>query len=157
MQPLDKKKNIFAGPYKGLHGLAGPCSRLFFVFLNQAVRFLAENVASMLEMHYRAFCRLLNIDLTPPDKYLWNLSDIGYQIARRRNFFRNFDDVEGIPSPTLIFGDHFGPLLRQNGEMIPLGIRFPTESCGRLGHYISHMHWFGTMPFGMARPTSPKK
>ena len=59
-------------PYKGLLGLAGPCSRLFFVFLciiftvqqlcgPQAVRFLAENAASMLEMHYRAFCKLLNI------------------------------------------------------------------------------------------------
>ena len=115
----------FAGPYKGLLGLAGPCSRLFFVFLciiftvqqlcgPQAVRFLAENAASMLEMHYRAFCRLLNIDVMPPDKYLWNPSDMGYQITRRRNFFRNFDDVEGIPSPTLIFGDQFGPLLRQN-------------------------------------------
>ena len=78
-----------AGPYKGLLGLAGPCSRLFFVFLciiftvqqlcgPQAVRFLAENAASMLEMHYRAFCRLL------------------------------------------IFGDQFGPLLRQDGEVIPL-------------------------------------
>ena len=121
----------FAGPYKGLLGLAGPCSRLFFVFLciiftvqqlcgPQAVRFLAENAASMLEMHYRAFCRLLNIDVMPPDKYLWNPSDKGYQITRRRNFFRNFDDVEGIPSPTLIFGDQFGPLLRQNEEVIPL-------------------------------------
>ena len=98
----------FAGPYKGLLGLAGPCSRLFFVFLciiftvqqlcgPQAVRFLAENAASMLEMHYRAFCRLLNIDPTPSDKYLWNPSDFGYQITRRRNFFRNFDDVESIP------------------------------------------------------------
>ena len=121
----------FAGPYKGLLGLAGPCSRLFFVFLciiftvqqlcgPQAVRFLAENAASMLEMHYRAFCKLLNIDPTSPDKYLWNPSDFGYQITRRRNFFRNFDDVEEIPSPALVFGDHFGPLLRQNGEMIPL-------------------------------------
>ena len=121
----------FAGPYKGLLGLAGPCSRLFFVFLciiftvqqlcgPQAVRFLAENAASMLEMHYRAFCKLLNIDPTFPDKYLWNPVDFGYQITRRRNFFRNFDDVESIPSPTLVFGDHFGPLLRQNGEIIPL-------------------------------------
>ena len=83
------------------------------------MRFLAENAASMLEMHYRAFCRLLNIDAMPPDKYLWNPSDMGYQITRRRNFFRNFDDVEGIPSPTLIFGDLFGPLLRQNGELFP--------------------------------------
>ena len=121
----------FAGPHKGLLGLAGPCSRLFFVFLciiftvqqlcgPQAVRFLAENAASMLEMHYRAFCKLLNIDPMPPDKYLWNPSDFGYQITRRRNFFRNFDDVESIPSPTLVFGDHYGPLLRPNGDTIPL-------------------------------------
>ena len=58
----------FAGPHKGLLGLAGPCSRLFFVFLciiftvqqlcgPSAVRFVAENAASMLEMHYKAFCR----------------------------------------------------------------------------------------------------
>ena len=102
----------FAGPHKGLLGLAGPCSRLFFVFLciiftvqqlcsPSAVRFVAENAASMLEMHYKAFCRLLNIDLTPSDKYLWNLSDFGYQITRRRNFFRNFEDVESISFPTL--------------------------------------------------------
>ena len=121
----------FAGPHKGLLGLAGPCSRLFFVFLciiftvqqlcgPQAVRFLAENAASMLEMHYRAFCKLLNIDPMPPDKYLWNPSDFGYQITRRRNFFRNFDDVERIATPTSVFGDHFGPLLRPNGDMIPL-------------------------------------
>ena len=121
----------FAGPHKGLLGLAGPCSRLFFVFLciiftvqqlcgPQAVRFLAENAASMLEMHYRAFCKLLNIDPMPPDKYLWNPSNFGYQVTRRRNFFRNFDDVESIPSPTLVFGDHYGPLLRPNGDTIPL-------------------------------------
>ena len=98
-----QKKIIFAGPYKGLHGLAGPCSRLFFVFL--CIIFTVQQLCG---------------PQAPPDKYLWNPSDIGYQIARRRNFFRNFDDVEGIPSPTLIFGDHFGPLLRQDGEMIPL-------------------------------------
>ena len=120
----------FAGPHKGLLGLAGPCSRLFFVFLcvmftvqqlcgPQAVRFLAENAASMLEMHYKAFCKLLNIDPMPPDKYLWNPSNFGYQVTRRRNFFRNFEDVESIPSPTLVFGDRYGPLLRPNGDTIP--------------------------------------
>ena len=74
----------------------------------------------MLEMHYRAFCKLLNIDPMPPDKYLWNPSAFGYQITRRRNFFRNFEDVERIATPTSVFGDHFGPLLRPNGDTIPL-------------------------------------
>ena len=94
----------FAGPHKGPLGF----------------RFLAENAASMLEMHYRAFCKLLNIDPMPPDKYLWNPSNFGYQVTRRRNFFRNFDDVESTPSPTLVFGDQYGPLLRPNGDTIPL-------------------------------------
>ena len=161
----------FAGPYKGLLGLAGPCSRLFFVFLciiftvqqlcgPQAVRFLAENAASMLEMHYRAFCRLLNIDLTPSDKYLWNPSDFGYQITRRRNFFRNFDDVESIPSTTLVFGTQFGPLLG-NDPSCPItsyqGRASQWSHTGILDTILSHTHLFGTMIFGMARLTLPKK
>ena len=103
----------FAGPYKGL--LAGTLAvtyvvRLIFRLLVhhfsrysnyvvlKAVRFLAENAASMLEMHYRAFCKLLNIDSDVTlTSTLWNPSDFGYQITRRRNFFRNFDDVEEIP------------------------------------------------------------
>ena len=128
----------FAGPHKGLLGLAGPSSRLFFIFLciiftvqqlcgPQAVRFLAENAASMLDIHYRAFCKLLNIDPEPPDKYLWNPYNFGYQITRRRNFFRNFDDVESILSPTLVFGDDYGPLLRQNGDIIPLAPLLTTR------------------------------
>ena len=126
----------------------------------QAVRCLAENAASMLEMHYSAFCRLLSIDPTLPDKYLWNPSDFGYQITRRRNFFRNYDDFESIHSPTLVCGDHFGPLLRQNGETVPFalllrGTRFPMESYEPLGHYINLMRWSGTMIFGMARLTLP--
>ena len=121
----------FAGPHKGLLGLAGPSSRLFFILLcviftvqqlcgPQAVRFLAENAASMLGIHYQAFCRLLNIEPDPPDKYLWNPSDFGYPITRRRNFFRNFDDVESIVSPAPVFDDHFGPLLKPNGDLVPL-------------------------------------
>ena len=54
----------FAGPHKGLLGLAGPCSRLFFVFLciiftvqqlcgPSVVRFVAENAASIM-MHYKS-------------------------------------------------------------------------------------------------------
>ena len=48
----------FAGPYKDLLRLAGTCSRYF--------------------LSYRAFYRLLNIDLMLPDKHLWSPSDFGY-------------------------------------------------------------------------------
>ena len=121
----------FAGPLQGLLGLAGPSSRLFFILLciiftvqqlcgPQVVRFLVENAASMLGIHYHAFCKLLNIEPEPPDQYLWNPCDFGYQITRRRNFFRNFGDAQSIPSPTPVFGDERGPLLRPNGDPIPL-------------------------------------
>ena len=52
----------FAGPWRGLLGLIGPSSRLFFVLLcvisamqrlvgPTAVRYLVENAASMLQIH----------------------------------------------------------------------------------------------------------
>ena len=62
----------FAGPWRGLLGLIGPGSRLFFVLLcvissmqrlvgPTAVRYLVENAASMLQIHLDAFCQLLRI------------------------------------------------------------------------------------------------
>ena len=95
----------FAGPLRGLLGLIGPSSRLFFVLLcvistmqqlvfPAAVRYLVENGASMQQIHLDAFCRLLRL---PPDqhgRYVWDPCDFGFQITRRRNYFRNFDDVE---------------------------------------------------------------
>ena len=58
----------FAGPWRGLLGLIGPSSRLFFVLLcvissmqrlvgPAAVRYLVENAASMLQIHLDAFCQ----------------------------------------------------------------------------------------------------
>ena len=129
----------FAGPHKRLLGLAGPNSRLFFVFLcvifaiqqlcgPGAVRFLAENAASMLEFHYLAFCKLLNINPEPSDGYLWNPASIGYEITRRRNFFRNFNDCERITSPTRVFGKEYGPLIKRTGELIPLAPLLRTRA-----------------------------
>ena len=152
---MDLHAKTFAGLYKGLLDLAGPCSRLFFVFVciiftvqqlcgPQAVRFLAENAASMLEMHYSAFCRLLSIDPTLPDKYLWNPSDFGYQITRRRNFFRNYDDFESIHSTTLVFGEPLWPAVKAEWGNCPFapcfepGTRFPIESYAPWTLYQSH-------------------
>ena len=117
----------FAGAHKGLLGLAGPSSRLFFILLcvsfavqqacgPQAVRFSVENAASMLDIHYKAFCKLLNIAPMPPEKYLWNPYDFGYQITRKRNFFRNFESIRARSS---FFGKSYGPLLRENGDWTP--------------------------------------
>ena len=97
----------------------------------------------------------------PPDKYLWNPSNCGYQVTRRRNFFRNFDDVESIPSPTLVFGDQYGPLLRPNGNTIPLAPLLRTRDT--LPHGIIRASWTLCQPHalvwdmltGMERVTSP--
>ena len=62
----------FAGPFRGLLGLVGKNSRLFFVLLGviramqdlattNNVRFLVENAGSMGDVHYQAFCKLLGI------------------------------------------------------------------------------------------------
>ena len=93
----------FAGPWRGLLGLIGPSSRLFFVLLcvisamqrlvgPTAVRYLVENAASMLQIHLDAFCQLLR---------------------------RNFDDIEEIGIPTRVFESEVGPLIDQAGKCIP--------------------------------------
>ena len=99
-----------------------------------------------LDIHYRAFCKLLNIDPKPPDKHLWNPFNFGYQITRRRNFFRNFDDVQNILSPTLVLETTMA-LLKPSGGVIPLA---PL-----LGLCTSHMRWSGTLLTGMERIRLP--
>ncbi len=137
----------FAGPLRGLLGLIGPSSRLFFVLLcviytmqqlvgPAAVRYLVENAASMLQIHLDAFCRLLGL---PPDqhgRYVWDPCDFGFQITRRRNYFRNFDDIEDSEFPTQVFGQEFGPLIDQYGNNIPFAPLLRTRE---------------TLPYGMIR------
>ena len=137
----------FAGPLRGLLGLIGPSSRLFFVLLcvistmqqlvgPAAVRYLVENAASMQQIHLGAFCRLLRL---PPDqhgRYVWGPCDFGFQITRRRNYFRNFDDVEEIELPAQVFGQEFGPLVDQSGNNIPFAPLLRTRE---------------TLPYGIIR------
>ena len=63
-----------AGTMKGVLGLTGMSSRLFFILLcviytvqvevgPAAVRFLVENAGSMQKMHLEAFCKLLSLPL----------------------------------------------------------------------------------------------
>ena len=137
----------FAGPLRGLLGLIGPSIRLFFVLLcvistmqqlvgPAAVRYLVENAASMQQIHLDAFCRLLRL---PPDqhgRYVWDPCDFGFQITRRRSYFRNFDDVEEIELPAQIFGQEFGPLVDQSGNNIPFAPLLRTRE---------------TLPYGIIR------
>ena len=120
----------FAGPWRGLLGLIGPSSRLFFVLLcvisamqrlvgPTAVRYLVENAASMLQIHLDAFCQLLRIPVDYHGRYVWDPCDFGFEVTRRRNYFRNFDDIEEIGIPTRVFESEVGPLIDQAGKCIP--------------------------------------
>ena len=120
----------FAGPWRGLLGLIGPSSRLFFVLLcvissmqrlvgPPAVRYLVENAASMLQIHLDAFCQLLRIPADYHGRYVWDPCDFGFEVTRKRNYFRNFDDIEEIGIPTRVFESEVGPLIDQAGKCTP--------------------------------------
>ena len=120
----------FAGPWRGLLGLIGPSSRLFFVLLcvissmqrlvgPAAVRYLVENAASMLQIHLDAFCQLLRIPADHHGRYVWDPCDFGFEVTRKRNYFRNFDDIEEIGIPTRVFESEVGPLIDQAGKCTP--------------------------------------
>ena len=79
----------FAGPLRGMLGLVGPSSRLFCVLLcvvsamqrlvgTEAVRYLVENAASMLQIHLEAFCRLLGLPVDQKGRYVWDPWDFGF-------------------------------------------------------------------------------
>ena len=73
----------------------------------------------MQQIHLDAFCQLLRLPMDQQGRYVWDPCDFGFQITRRRNYFRNFDDVEEIELPARVFGHEFRPLVDQSGNNIP--------------------------------------
>ena len=137
----------FAGPLRGALGLVGPSSRLFFVLLcviytmqglvgTEAVRYLVENAASMLQIHLDAFCRLLSLHGDPQSSYVWDPWDLVFQITGKRNYFRNFDDTEEIVSPLQVFDHKYGPLVDLGGNCVPFAPLLRTRQ---------------SLPYGMLR------
>ena len=115
----------FAGAFKGLLGLVGKNSRLFFALLGtiramqdlatkRNIRFLVENAGSMVDLHYQAFCKLLGLPSEPKSRYLlWDPAEHGYGITRKRNFFRGHDDSQTIQGSHRLNLTQAGPLLLQ--------------------------------------------
>ena len=158
----------FAGPWRGLLGLIGPSSRLFFVLLcvisamqrlvgPAAVRYLVENAASMLQIHLDAFCQLLRIPVDYHGRYVWDPCDFGFEVTRRRNYFRNFDDIEEIGIPTRVFESEVGPLIDQAEKCIPFAPSCRMVSSERLGHSTNRMRLCGIMPSGMVKSTLARR
>ena len=164
----------FAGPWRGLLGLIGPSSRLFFVLLcvissmqrlvgPAAVRYLVENAASMLQIHLDAFCQLLRIPADYHGRYVWDPCDFGFEVTRKRNYFRNFDDIEEIGIPTRVFESEVGPLIDQAGKCTPFAPLLRTREALPYGiiraswtlyqpHALvwNYAFWNGRINFGKA-------
>ena len=140
----------FAGRSQGLLGLVGSQSRLFFVLLRtirtmqvlvgtSAVRFLVENAGSMKPVHYVAFCRLLGLPHDPPGQYIWDLAKYTPFISRKRNFFRNFLDIEPVQDIPDFFDQGCGPLLDQKGHIIAFDPLLRTREVHKFG--VCHSSW----------------
>ena len=127
-----------AGPFRGLLGLTGPSSRLFFVeelVGPTAVRYLVENAASMFRIHFDAFCELLGLPSDQYEGYVWDRHSYGHQVTRKRNFFRNYDDAEEFEQRIPVFDHRFGPLVDKNGQALPFA---PLLRFFPIGYYELH-------------------
>ena len=154
----------FAGPSQGLLGLVGSQSGLFFVLLctirtmqvlvgTEAVRFLVENAGSMKPVHYVAFCRLLGLTHKPPDQYIWDLAKYTPFISRKRNFFRNFPDVEPVQDIPNFFDQGSGPLVDQKGLIIAFAPLLRTREVHQFG--VCRSSWTLYQPHALAKRLSP--
>ncbi len=93
----------------------------------------------MKPVHYVAFCRLLGLPHEPPGQYIWELAKHTPFISRKRNFFRNFPDVEPVQEIPNFFDRDFGPLLNQKRQIIPFAPPLRTREVHKFG--ICHSSW----------------
>ena len=141
----------YAGYLHGLLGLVGARSRLFFLLLltirtiqilvgSSSVRFLVENAGAMKDIHFVAFCKLLGLPFAEPfDQYTWDLAKFTCFIARKRNFFRNFADVEPITDLDSWYSEESGPLLTISGKTVAFAPLLRTRKTMNYG--ICHSSW----------------
>ena len=69
-----------------------------------AAQYLVKNAASMLQIYLDAFCQLLRLPTGQHGRYVWVSVRSCFQINRRRNYFRHFNNVEEIGVPARVFG-----------------------------------------------------
>ena len=97
-----------AGPLKGLLGLTGPCSSLFYYvhvilwllqmnYPIELIRFLSENAGTMLEIHRKAILRALGLDADSHPNHFRVDPKHTHGIKRNRFYFRNYDDRAQVP------------------------------------------------------------
>ena len=107
---------------------------------SSSVRFLVENAGFMKDIHFVAFCKLLGLPFAEPfDQYTWDLTKFTCFIARKRNFFRNFADVEPITDLDSWCSDESGPLLTISGKTVAFAPLLRTRKTMNYG--ICHSSW----------------
>ena len=148
-----------AGPLKGLLGLTGPCSSLFYYvhvilwllqmnYPLELIRFLLENAGTMLEIHRKAILRALglNADLHP-DHFRVDPKNT-HGIKRNRFYFRNYQDCAKVPKTVVLpANDLEGPLLDFSGFPIPFGPLLRVRAV--LGHDVYQLSWTAYQPISL--------
>ena len=148
-----------AGPLKGLLGLTGPCSSLFYYvhvilwllqmnYPLELIRFLLENAGTMLDIHRKAILRALglNADLHP-DHFRVDPKNT-HGIKRNRFYFRNYQDCTKVPKTIVLqANDQEGPLLDFSGFPIPFGPLLRVRAV--LGHDVYQLSWTAYQPISL--------
>ena len=93
----------------------------------------------MQKVHFVAFCKLLNLPYEQFEKYCWDLVHYTPYITRKRNFFRNADDVEPIGNITAWCKQDVGPLLTPEGRVISFAPLLRTRKVHKYG--VLHASW----------------
>ena len=148
-----------AGPLKGLLGLTGHCSSLFYYvhvilwlvqmnYLLEYIRFLLENAGAMLDIHRKAILRALGLNPdSTPDSFRVDPKNT-HGIRRNRFYFRNYQDCVKVSKAVVLEpSDIEGPLLDFDGHPIPFGPLLRVRSV--LGHNVYQLSWTAYQPISL--------
>ena len=148
-----------AGPFKGLLGLTGQSSSLFYYvhvilwllqtnYPTELIRFLLENAGTMLEIHRKAILRALGLNPDANPDYFRVDPKHTHGIKRNRFYFRNYTDRDHVQkSAVLSHNDCEGPLLDQSGVPIPFGPLLRVRTV--LGHQVFQLSWTSYQPISL--------
>ena len=148
-----------AGPLKGLLGLTGPCSSLFYYvhvilwllqmnYPIELIRFLLENAGTMLEVHRKAILRALGLDADLHPNHFRVDPKHTHGIKRNRFYFRNYKDCAQVSKPVVLPGNDLeGPLLDCGGSPIPFGPLLRVRAV--LGHDVYQLSWTAYQPISL--------
>ena len=87
----------------------------------------------MKPVHFVAFCKLLGLPHTLRNQYIWDLAKYTPLISRKRNFFRNFGDVEPVEDIPNFFNRNSGPLIDLKGHIIAFAPLLRTREVLKFG------------------------